>query len=161
MATFLLIVSVLLLSVGMVESFRHPSAAAVTAYAGLVALLYSGYSAPLDQRTLLFWAIAVIIICGISMAGGDRIPNGYPVARYYVAGGALVGMIAGLTLGQSGMIIGSSIGAILGGLAWNRTPSGRTSTEKIWTIILSTGLPAVVTMTLTGQALIQLMIRNG
>lgn len=160
MATFLLITGVILLSVGIVEAFRHPSAGAVAAYAGIISLSYSGYGASLSQRTLLFWAIAVIIVCGISMAGGDRIPHGQTPARYYITGGALAGMLAGLTLGQSGMIIGSAIGAILGGLAWSRTPSGRTAPGKLWGMVLSTGLPAIVTMTLDGKALAQLLVNT-
>ena len=160
MATFLLITGVILLSAGIVEAFRHPSAGAVASYAGLVAMLNSGYGSPLTQQALLFWAIAVIMVCGISMAGGDTRQKSHPVANRYIAGGALVGMLAALTLGQSAMIVGSAVGAVLGGVAWSRTPSGKSASVGLWRIVVSDELPAVVTMTVIGMAVGMLLIKN-
>lgn len=157
MATFLLVSGVILLSAGVVLAFRRTSAAAVLAYAGLVAVWYSGYAAAIMQSSLLFWAIAVIIVCGIRMAGGGASSDSAPVARYYITGGALAGMLAGLTLGQSGMISGSVTGCIIGALAWSRTPAGRGYSRGLWGLTVASGLPAVVTMTLVGMAVSQLL----
>lgn len=154
MATFLLISAVLLLSLGVVAAFLRPMPLAVCAsYAGLTALWYSGYAYGLSGRTLLFWAIAVIIVCGIRFAGGSSESDHIPSARYYIAGGALAAMLAAFTLGQGWMIAGAATGAIVGAVAWNRTPRGRISGARIWNMIVSTGLPVTIAMTITGLAL--------
>lgn len=149
-----------MLSAGVVEAFRHPSSGATFAFIGLVAMYHSDYITGLSGQTILFWGIAVIIICGIRLAGGAKATSFPASARYYIAGGALAGMLAGLTLGQSGMITGSAIGALLAALAWSRTPAGKNSMGSIWRIIAAAGLPAVVTMTIVGLTLAQLVIRN-
>lgn len=94
------------------------------------------------------------------MAGGDTRQKSHPVANRYIAGGALVGMLAALTLGQSAMIVGSAVGAVLGGVAWSRTPSGKSASVGLWRIVVSDGLPAVVTMTVIGMAVGMLLIKN-
>lgn len=158
MAMFLLILAVLLLSLGVVEAFRRPMPLAVCAsFAGLVSLWYSGYSYGLSGRTLLFWAIAVIIVCGIRFAGGSSEADRIPAARYYIAGGSLVGMLAAFTLGQGGMIVGAAVGAALGGVAWSRTPGGRDAFGSVWSMVVSTGLPAAIAMVMTGLALESLL----
>lgn len=160
MSTLLLIVGALMLSAGVVEAFRHPSTGAMFAFAGMVAMWDSGHLPGISGQAVLFWAIAVMILFGIRLAGGDN-PASYPAsARYYIAGGALAGMLAGLTLGRSGMIIGSAVGAAIAGIAWSRTPAGRNSMTGLWRLTVAAGFPAVITMTLVGMALEQLVISN-
>ncbi len=160
MSTLLLIAGALMLSAGVVGAFRHPSTGAMFAFVGLVAMWNSGHLPGLSGQSILFWAIAVMILFGIRLAGGDT-PSSYPSSsRYYIAGGALVGMLAGLTLGQSAMIVGSAIGAVVAALAWSRTPAGRSSMSGLWRLTAATGFPAVITMTLVGLAIEQLVIHH-
>lgn len=160
MATFMLVTGVILLSAGIVMAFRLPSSAAMLSYAALIAIWYSGYSSGLTQRGLLFWAIAVIIICGIGMAGGGDALRGLPLARYYTVGGALAGMLAAIAAGQSVMILGAAAGAFIGAIAWSRTPAGRTHRNDIWKITVASGIPATVTMTIAGTVIRQLTMFN-
>ncbi len=94
-------------------AFRSSSSGAAFAYLGAVAVVNSGYVS-IASSTLLFWAIAVLIILFI---GWMRVPwvRVPVICRNYIVGGALVGMVAGLTLGYAAMIGGSALGAGLGG----------------------------------------------
>ncbi|MBD5224569.1 MAG: hypothetical protein HDS68_01205 [Bacteroidales bacterium] len=160
MSTLLLIAGALMLSAGVVEAFRHPSSGAMFSFAGLVAMWDSGHLPGITGQAILFWAIAVMILFGIRLAGGDTAAS-YPAsARYYIAGGAMAGMLAGLTLGQSGMIVGSALGAVVAAVAWSRTPAGRSSMTGLWRLTAAAGFPSVITMTLVGLALGQLVAGN-
>lgn len=157
MHTLLLIAGALMLSVGLVEAFRRTMPGAVCAsYLGIVALWDSGYTHGLSGQTLLFWAIAVCIICAIRLVGGRSESDTIPSARYYIAGGSLAGMLAGFILGQAGMIVGAALGAVLGGMAWSRTPHGRDSMGSITGMIVTTGLPVTVVMVLIGLSIASL-----
>jgi hypothetical protein len=140
-----LIAGALLMSGAIVMAFRTAAASSVAAYAGIWALRASGY-ASVNHRTLLFWAVAVMLVISINMAGGSRIPAPRR-ARYFIVGGAFVGMAAGLTLHQAGAIIGAAAGAVIGAIAYMRmAPHVSKQTIRQWTIAI--GLPTVVTTSL-------------
>lgn len=143
-----------MISAGLAGAFaRSTSASACATFVGLVALRDSGYGASMPAQTLMFWAIAVIIVCLIRYAGGKSEADNIPSARYYIAGGALAGMLAGFTLGGGWTTAGAALGALLGGLAWSRTPRGRDAMGSVWRMIVTAGLPAVVVMAMAGLAL--------
>ncbi len=151
METLLLTAGVLALCGALVMAFRSSSSGAAFAYLGAVAVVNSGYVS-IASSTLLFWAIAVMIILFI---GWMRVPwvRVPVICRNYIVGGALVGMVAGLTLGYAAMIGGSALGTGLGGLAFSRTPAAAGIRQRMWRVLAEVGLPAVVTMTLVGLAL--------
>ena len=62
-------------------------------------------------------------------------------------------MLAGFTLGGGWPTAGAALGALLGGLAWSRTPRGRDAMGSVWRMIVTAGLPAVVVMAMAGLAL--------
>lgn len=151
METLLLIAGVLALCGALVMAFRSSSSGAAFAYLGVVAVVNSGYVS-IPSSTLLFWAIAVLIILFIGWMNATSVT--VPViCRNYIVGGALVGMIAGLTLGNAAMVAGSALGAVLGAVAFSRTPASGIVGRRFWRVLAEVGLPAVVTMTLVGLAL--------
>lgn len=151
MDVLLLIAGVLALCGALVMAFRSSSSGAAFAYLGTVALTNSRYVS-IPSSTLLFWAIAVLIILfiGWMRVRMTKVPG---VCRNYIVGGSLVGMIAGLTLGSAAMIAGSAIGAMLGGVAYSRISASGLSGRHLWRVLAEVGLPAVVTMTLVGLSL--------
>lgn len=151
METLLLIVGVLALCGALVMAFRSSSSGAAFAYLGVVAVVNSGYVS-IPSSTLLFWAIAVLIILFIGWMH-VRVVRVPVICRNYIVGGALVGMIAGLTLGNAAMVAGSALGAVLGAVAFSRTPASGIIGRRFWQVLAEVGLPAVVTMTLVGLAL--------
>lgn len=150
MSTFLLVIGALLMSAAIVAAFRNLTASSVGAYAGLWALSASGY-APYPSSLLIFWAIAVLLVVSITMTRGENLPIPRR-ARYFVSGGALAGMCAGLIFYQAGAIIGSAVGALLGAIAYSRL-AHEADVRKIWKLALTLGLPAVVTMSLLGMGI--------
>lgn len=151
METLLLTGGVILLCGSLVMAFRSSSSGAAGAYLGTVAIVDSGYVS-IPSSTLLFWAIAVmiVVVIGWMRVATVKVPC---VCRNYIVGGALVGMIAGLTLGNAAMIGGSFLGAVLGGVAFSRTPAAGEVKAHLIRVLAEIGLPAVVTMTLVGLAL--------
>lgn len=145
MDEFYLISGALLMSAAIVLAFRSSSGSAVAAYAGVWAMRASGY-APVSSRLLLFWAIAVLIVVSIDIV--RRAPLMVPNrARYFIAGGSLAGMAAGLMFSQAGVIICSTAGVLLGlGAYMSLSRMRQWNIAARWAI--ATGLPAIVTMTL-------------
>ena len=104
-----------------------------------------------NDNTLLFWAIAVLLVLMIYSWNRARLLAVPGVCRNYIVGGTLVGMMAGVVLGNAGLICGAAIGAVLGGVAYGRNAQGRGMTNgAMWRSVMEVGLPAVVTMSLLG-----------
>ena len=122
---------------------------------GVSALDRSRYAA-IDSQTLLFWAIAVLIVLfiGYSSRKSDVVPN---LWKNYIVGGALAGMVVGLTYGQAGMIVGSAAGAVLGAVACGRMGRHAVNYKALRRAVVTVGLPAVVTMTLAGLGILGIL----
>ena len=157
MSTFLLVIGALLMSAAIVAAFRNLTASCVCAYAGIWAMRASGH-APVPSGVLMFWAIAVLLVISITMTRGHA-PVMPARAGYFIAGGALAGMAAGLMFYQAGAIIGAAAGAILGGIAFSGLSRQRDfRTVGRW--IVSAGLPATVTMSLIALGIQGLLART-
>lgn len=109
---------------------------------------------------LTFWGLAALLVLGIGFLGGGKSP--FPrVANYYVCGGTLAGAIAGMVISSAGLIIGAVVGALFGVVAFSRTPRGRgidiADTRVVIPLLATLGLPAVVTISILGHVLIQLL----
>ena len=151
----LLIVGVILVSGGLVWAFRSSASGAAFTFMGVSALDRSRYAAS-DSQTLLFWAIAVLIVLfiGYSSRKSDVVPN---LWKNYIVGGALAGMVVGLTYGQAGMIVGSAAGAVLGAVACGRMGRHAVNYKALRRAVVTVGLPAVVTMTLAGLGILGIL----
>lgn len=150
METLLLTGGVIMICAALVMAFRSASSGAAFAFIGVSAAVDSGYVS-VPSSTLLFWAIAVMIVLFIGWMRVRMIPVSN-VCRNYIVGGALVGMLVGLTLGHAAMVTGSVAGAALGGVAFSRITSTG-GIKSLPRVLAEVGLPAVVTMTLIGLAL--------
>lgn len=157
MTTFLLIIGALALSLALVWIFDRPSAGAVAAYFGTWAMARSGYSF-IDSDTLLFWAVAVLIVTGIQMARGRVVT--FPLKlRCYVAGGSLALAATGALFGPAGVIIGAVAGVALGAVACRAANRAFSNNSRYWASVLALGAPVVVAVCLVMLAVTGIIAR--
>ncbi len=156
MATFFLICGALGLSLAMVWAVMRPVGAAVAAYFGAWALMKSGY-AVIAQNELLFWAVAVIIVAGIQVAGGRPASTPLPF-RAYIAGGAFTLAAVGALAGHAWMVLSPVAGVVLGAVAYMRLR--HVPPEGYWRQVLATGAPVVVAMILISLSVTGLLLRS-
>ncbi len=80
----------------------------------------------------------------------------------YIAGAALAGAMTGLVISHAWMIIGGVAGAILGGIAYSKTPAGKAlgfPSSKFLNYLCAKGLPAVIAVCMAGTALLWLIFK--
>lgn len=159
MGAILLIVGSLLMGASLVIAFIPRSWAAVAAWGALLCF-HLAFTSMISTSTLIFWAIAAALVVGIDFLRGiaGRPPR---VTNAYITGGALVGAVTGAAIAPAALIPGAILGAVLGEMAWSRTPAGRALTfpsPQFWQLLAALGLPAVVVMSILGQVFIGLFI---
>lgn len=155
--TALMVVSMILLIAGIVLTFFSNSFAALTAYAGMLGI---GLTAVHVTATpLIFWGVATVIVLVIQYL----LPRNISTSRRgvgYIAGAALAGTFVGMAISHEWMIVGAVAGAILGGIAYSRTPAGNVMefpSSKFLNYLCAKGLPAVVTMCIIGTSVLWLI----
>lgn len=147
----LMVLSVLLLSAGVVLEFSRSDNGVAFSCLGLGALNRCDM-VTISDKVLLFWAVVTIIVLVIMRMRDGQ--SGYPaLCRRFVAGGALAGMAVGMLWGYAALVAGAAVGAVLGAVAWSRTPSGSVYPRGAGGAIVEVGLPAVVVMAMTGIAI--------
>lgn len=100
--------------------------AAVPAFAGML-LLHLSTAIFVKREALIFWGAAatvVVMIRYLAPGGGDNGGGGI-TGNLYVAGGAVVGALLGIVTNPAVIVLGAIAGAVLGALAFSRTPRGR------------------------------------
>lgn len=152
----MLIVGALLMSAAIVLAFMRPTAGVVCAYAGVWALRTAG-NCPVATATILFWAIAVLLVVSIDMA--RHTPLLIPFrARCFITGGALAAMAIGIAIWPNGTIICTAAGVILGLIAYAGTAHFRDyRTLSRWGV--AAGLPAIITASLIAISLLGLIAK--
>ncbi len=136
-------VATMLSGIALVMAFFRRLPAVVFAYAAMLTASLSGL-ADFSSDQLWFWGAAALIALLITYGVPDRISKS---RRLYTVGATAVGAVIGLALGtQAAVIIASACGALLGYMAWGKTPAGRRSTPTGRPLdeLASVGLPAVV-----------------
>lgn len=101
-------------------------------------------------NTIIFWGITAAIALGINYMLPTEIAKSR-VGVSYIAGGALTAAIAGTLLSTWGTVIAAAFGAILGSLAYSRTPSGKVlefPSKKFFNYLCAKGLPITVNISL-------------
>lgn len=99
--------------------------AAVPAYAGMLLMHYSFY---IFARTeyLIFWGVATLITVGLFYLSPKGEPDGHRASNFYVGLTAIAGGMLGILFNTpSLMVLGVIVGAIIGQLAYSRTPAGK------------------------------------
>ncbi|MDE7410560.1 MAG: hypothetical protein K2M94_00795 [Paramuribaculum sp.] len=108
----------------------------------------------IPTNTLLFWGITAVIALGINyLLPADVAKSRVGVS--YIAGGALTAAIAGTLLSTWGTVIAAAIGAVLGSLAYSRTPSGNIlefPSKKFFNYLCAKGLPITVNISIIVMA---------
>lgn len=144
--TALVAVAVVMLLAAIVLMFLSKRYAAVTAYAGLLLTGLTAVTANL--QTLVFWGVAAVIVTAIC----HMLPAAVATSQRgigYIAGAALAGACVGMAAAHGWMVVGAVTGALLGGLAYGKTPAGKGlgfPSYRFLNYLCAKGLPAAVTV---------------
>lgn len=150
----LTIITIIVLLAAAVMSFFNTTYPAVIAFAGLC---LTGFlpGGGVTMSSYIFWGIATVIVVSLGFILPDGIVNsrrGMP----YICGASLAGMLVGMALSShAAMVAGAFAGAVLGGIAYAKTPAGEVlefPTSKFLNYLCAKGLPVVVTMSIIGTA---------
>ncbi len=147
------VTSLIFLFAGTISSFIPNRYAAIIAYAGLIVACHDEYT--LHIPTIVFWGIATAIVTVLSFILPEKIASSRR-GLGYIAGAALAGSMTGLLVSHAWLIIGAVAGALLGGIAYSKTPAGQIMgfpSYKFFNYLCAKGLPAVITMCIAGTAL--------
>lgn len=131
--------------------------AVLIAYAGLwVSAAAVGF---MPYKSLIFWGVATLIVIALAFTLPQRVSSSRR-GLGYIAGAAIAGGMVGLIISHPWMVIGAIVGAVLGGIAYSKTPAGKAlefPSSKFLNYLCAKGLPAVVTMCIAGTALMWLI----
>ena len=148
------IICIILLVLAAALTFYSATYGTAVAFLGLcTAGLIPGIQ--LEAATYLFWGTAMLIVIALNYI----LPHGVATSRLgipYIFTAALAGMLTGLAISHAAMIVGAVFAAILGGVAYARTPKGRVlsfPTHKFWNYLCAKGLPAVISFCIIGTAI--------
>ena len=140
MPVMMLCVAAVLAGAGAVFAFARRIPAPLVTFAGLAVAAFSGMTA-FGSGSLWFWGMAALIASGIAYLEPVPAPR---AMRIYTVAGALAGAFVGLVAGtQTWVIVASAAGAVLGRLAYARTPRGASGALRR-DALAAVALPAVV-----------------
>ena len=98
--------------------------ASVAAYAALVALHFSTHIC-LPANTFLFWGAATLIAVAIDRLSPRDAPSEVTAGNSYLAVGGVAGMLIGMSVEASVMVLCTLVGTLFGQLVYCRTVKGR------------------------------------
>lgn len=127
----------------------------LAAYATLW-LCYLGEPGAAYPALLIFWGVAALIVTGLNILLPRQVVSSR-VGVGYFAGGALTGLVLGLLIAAQWMVIGSAVGAILGAMAYSRTPAGSElgfPSRRFFNYLCAKALPIVVSLSMAGYGFI-------
>ncbi len=158
--TILLIAGVACLVAALILVLWPRWVAAVPAYVGLVLLHWSYYIA-VPVVTFVFWGIATAITVGLFYLQPSGEPDGNRSSNLYVGFTAMAGGMLGILLAPRIMVLGVILGAIMGQLAYSRTPAGRWMlfpSTQFWRYFAAKCLPAIVAISIVCIAIMGIVI---
>lgn len=141
------IVALVVAGVSVAGTFVPRFPAVIGAFAAMVCMHFAGASY-FDARTLIFWAIATVIVVGLGLLQPAALVNARQ-GHGYVAGGVVLGALLGYLMmaSEATIILGGAVGAFLGALAYMNTPSSprlSLGSAEFIQYLCAKGLPAVV-----------------
>ena len=151
----LLIIGILLLAVSLVFTARQSLPSAVVAWTALVTLHFSVYIC-LPVSTFVFWGAAALIATAIGFLSPKGEPDKSLQGNLYITLGSLAGLLVGMSVDASVMILCAIIGAIFGELAYTRTPKGcwiKFPSSVFIHYFCAKGLNIIVTIAIIGIAI--------
>ncbi len=134
--------------------------AAVPAFAGLV-LLHLSYTIAVPTITFVFWGIATLITTGLYYLSPSGEPDGNSSSNLYVGFTAMAGGMLGIMLAPRVMVLGVILGAMMGQLAYSRTPAGKwmlSPSMLFWRYFAAKCLPAIVAVAIVCIAVMGIVI---
>jgi len=134
--------------------------AAVPAFVGMLLMHWSYYIA-VPTSTFLFWGAATLITVGLFYLSPSGEPDGKRYSNYYVAFTAMAGGMLGILLAPRVMVLGVVLGALVGQLAYSRTPAGKwmlSPSTMFWRYFAAKCLPAIVAIAIVCIAVEGLVI---
>jgi len=134
--------------------------AAVPAYVGLVLLHWSYYIA-VPMSTFIFWGVATAITVGLFYLSPGGEPDGNRSSNFYVGFTAMAGGLLGILVAPRIMVLGVVLGALMGQLAYSRTPAGKwmlSPSVMFWRYFAAKCLPAIVAIAIVCIAIEGLVI---
>ena len=158
--TILLIAGVACLVAALILVLWPRWVAAVPAYVGLVLLHWSYYIA-VPVVTFVFWGIATAITVGLFYLQPSGEPDGNRSSNLYVGFTAMAGGMLGILLAPRIMVLGVILGALMGQLAYSRTPAGRWMlfpSTQFWRYFAAKCLPAIVAISIVCIAIMGIVI---
>ncbi len=128
--------------------------AAVPAFVGLL-LLHWSYFIAVPLSTFLFWGVATVMVWGINYMSPQGEIDGKRSSNIYVGASAMAGALLGMLVDARIMVLGVVLGAVVGQLAYSRTPHGRWLSQSGATFVqyfCAKCLPVIVAVSIVGIA---------
>ena len=150
-----------LILAGLVFEARNFVLSTLVGYAGLLLLHYVCYINVVNS-SLLFWGAAALLSCGIAMLSPRQEPHGSRGGNINLLLGAVAGLLVGMSIDASMMILAAIIGTLLGQLFYARTPKGswvKFSFSIFIHYFCAVGLKTIVSTAIAGIA-IEGLLRN-
>lgn len=139
---------------GLACEIRNFALSTVVAYAGLL-LLHFTHCINLVGSSLIFWGCATLLASGIAVLSPRTEPGGSQHGNLFLLLGAVAGLLVGISIDASVMVLSVIIGTLLGQLFYSRTPKGRWlkfSFSIFISYFCSVGLKTIVSAAIAGIA---------
>ena len=139
--------------------------AAIPAFVGLVAL-HASYYIAMPASMLIFWGVCTAMVAALAYVSPRGEPDGRWASNLYIGASAIAGCLMGMIVGARFMLLGVVLGALVGQLAYSRTPAGRWLRQPATTFVKYAAakcLPAIVAVAQVGiaiEGLVQYILDN-
>ncbi|MBR5639755.1 MAG: hypothetical protein IKW83_08325 [Muribaculaceae bacterium] len=150
--TILLILGSICLLAALVMVIKPWIVAAIPAYAGLWLLHLSVYTT-FPKWIFIFYGFATAMVVGLKYISPKGEPDGRNTGNLYIGLGSMMGCLLGMLVDARFMLLGTILGAVMGQLAFSRTPHGKwlmLSKTNFIQYLCAKGLPAVVAVAMIG-----------
>ncbi len=153
-----LIIASCLLIVALVLTIKPLWVAAVPALVAMLLLYWADFfqSASLPVWKIAIWTMATAIVVMLRRYQPDGEPDGHNTGNLYVGLASIMGALLGIATGPNFVLIGTIIGAVIGLMAYSRTPRGKWIKFASSTFIqyfCARCLPAIVAVAIIGICL--------
>ena len=159
--TILLIAGILCLGAAVALVLWPRWVAAVPAFIGLL-LMHWSYAIYVPEKTFIFWGIATVITMFLFYLSPKGEPDGHKESNLYVGLTSLAGGLLGILLHHPAfMVLGAIIGALVGQLAYSRTPAGKwmlTPSTTFFRYFAAKCLPAIIAVSIVCIAIMGVVI---
>lgn len=159
--TIFAIIGTMLMLGGIVTGIRNFPPAAMLTFLGM-GLLHWGKFINLTDNALIFWGIASAITWGVAVLSGKEETSPDLQGNLYLTTGAVAGLLVGMSIDASVMILSAIVGVVIAQLAFSKTPRGKWIKFSFYNFIhyfCAAGLKTIVTISMAGIAVEGFLIR--